>query len=412
MHYPVGGPRALCHAFATVIEQNGGRIVTQVPIASLVFEEGTAPKTQAPAGEGKTDDLIPPRCLGVKLADDRQIIVDPTKWKTHETAIVSMHGFVTTFIRLLPEDIRVLYKVPRGLPALSEQRPVFKIMFALDGNAKDLELSGADFYRLPGAALAHDEIDPVTGQVKPGDIGWIDDKEMSEPEITMDEVNKATTGNPQESLIPGTREKTPVAKRKPYKFETGVSYIHIAFPSAKDPSFESRHGKVSTCVVTIEADDDFVTFFDTKPKLYAIQKGKEGSGDLQRLIERVRKDLFENFPQIRGKVVHSELVGPVHRGLSHNPERFAAKGVRPTTPYPGLYVGGSDLTVESSSGAFVGGWLAANAVMQYTWMDYLFLHKNVTSDIIRHLEPPDVLEEEDLAVPPFQIETSSIKVED
>jgi hypothetical protein len=74
-----------------------------------------------------------------------------------------MHGFVTTFICLLPEYVRVKHKVPRDLPALSEHRPVFKVMFALDGSSRDLDVTGADFYRLPGAALAQDEIDPITG---------------------------------------------------------------------------------------------------------------------------------------------------------------------------------------------------------------------------------------------------------
>lgn len=410
MHYPIGGPRALCRALATIVEQHGGKIVTQVPISSLVFEEATGATT--PPVEGKETDLAPPRCIGVSLADKRQITVDPRKWKTHEPAIVSMYGFMTTFIRLLPEDIRLAYKVPRGLPALAEQRPVFKIMFALDGSAESLEITGADFYRLPGAALAQDEMDVATGQVKPGEIGWVDDDEV-ENEIKEEEINQdSTTENPQESMIRGKREKAGSNKRKRTKFETGSSYIQISFPSAKDPSFQSRHGNISTCVVTIEADDSFVTFFDTKPKLYAIQKGNGNSGDLQRLIERVRKDLFENFPQLRGKVLHSELLGPLHRGLSHNPERYAAKGVRPESPYPGLFVGGSDLTVESTSGAMVGGWLAANAVTGYTWMDYLFLQKNVTSDIVRHLEPSEVYENEDLAVPPFKIGTVPSKKEE
>jgi len=421
MHYPIGGPRALCHAFATVIEQNGGRIVTQVPIASLVFEGEALPELPPEnSSETKTEELVPPRCIGVKFSDHRQITVDPTKWKTHETAIVSMHGFVTTFIRLLPEDIRVRYKVPKGLPALSEQRPVFKIMFGLNGTAEDLELSGADYYRLPGAALAQDEIDPVTGQVKPGEMGWIDDEDDNnkdnEAEVTVAEVNKdpsTSTENPQESMMIGGGSRK---KKKRDKFDTGASYIHIAFPSAKDPSFESRHGKVTTCVVTIEADDDFVTAYDTKPKLFAVQKNAVGgttdktptSDLLQRLIDRVRKDLFDIFPQLKGKIVHSEILGPLHRGLSHTPERFAAKGVRPSTPYPGLYMGGSDLTVDSTSGAFVGGWLAANAVMKYTWMDYFVFSKDVTSDISRHLEPPDLMENEDLAVPtPFAVESCS-----
>jgi len=305
MHYPIGGPRALCHAFATVIEQNGGRVATQVPISSLIFEEKEPPRETRQTG-GKDEEETPPRCLGVKFADDRQIKLDPAAWRTHLPVVLSMHGFVTTFIRLLPEEVRVRYKVPRGLPALSEQRPVFKILFGLDGSATDLDLTGADYYRLPGAALAQDEIDPVTGEVRHGEIGWVGDNSGEEQGVKVDEVNEETKENPQES--PGgtraNRERSLPSNAKnkaTEKFETGASWVHIAFPSAKDPSFESRHGKVSTCVVTIEADDDFVTLFDTKPKLYAIQKGKEKSGDLQRLIERVRKELFETYPQLQGE---------------------------------------------------------------------------------------------------------------
>lgn len=105
-----------------------------------------------------------------------------------------------------------------------------------------------------------------------------------------------------------------------------------------------------------------------------------------------------SFPA--GKIEHVQIVGPLQRGLSHNPERYAAKGVRADSMYPGLFVGGSDLTVgESFSGSIVGGWLAANAVMGYSAIDLLFLRKNITSDISEYLEPPEVPDEPDLAVP-------------
>jgi hypothetical protein len=101
-----------------------------------------------------------------------------------------------------------------------------------------------------------------------------------------------------------------------------------------------------------------------------------------------------------GKIVSSQLVGPLYRGLSHNPQRYVAKGIRPESPYPGLFVGGSDLTVgDSFSGSIVGGWLAANAVMGYSAVDHLFLQKNITSDIVRFLEEPDIPEEDHVAVP-------------
>ena len=74
--------------------------------------------------------------------------------------------------------------------------------------------------------------------------------------------------------------------------------------------------------------------------------------------------------------------------------------MRPDTPYPGLFVGGSDLTVgESFAGSTVGGWLVANAVMGYSAIDHLFLKKNITSDIEQYLELPVVPDEPDVAVP-------------
>lgn len=126
----------------------------------------------------------------------------------------------------------------------------------------------------------------------------------------------------------------------------------------------------------------------------------------QKRLKRSEKYKFSPTSIYSGKIVHSQLLGPLHRGLSHNPERFAAKGVRPESPYPGLFVGGSDLTVESFNGSMVGGWLAANAVTGYNWVDYLFLQKNVTTDIVRYLDPPDVPDEEDLAVP-YQVPEES-----
>lgn len=101
-----------------------------------------------------------------------------------------------------------------------------------------------------------------------------------------------------------------------------------------------------------------------------------------------------------GKIAHSELRGPEQIGMSHNPERYAAKGVRVDTPYEGLYLGGADLTVGSSfSGEIVGGWLTANAVAGYGYVDHLFLQKNITSDLERFLEPPVHVDEDDVAVP-------------
>ena len=118
------------------------------------------------------------------------------------------------------------------------------------------------------------------------------------------------------------------------------------------------------------------------------------------LLERVTKDLLTTFPQLNSKIESCKMIGPERVGLSHTPQRYAAKGIRPETTYPGLFVGGSDLTVgDSFSAAMVGGWMACNAVLGYSFVDLCYLGKNVTDDLKQYLTCPEVTEEEDLAVP-------------
>jgi len=298
MHYPVGGPRALGHAWANVIEQSGGRVATGVPAIELIFDDSI--KVAAPKSEKKSaDEPQAPCCVGVQLANGQEVRFSPDRYNSKDTpVIVSMEGFIHTFIRLLPDDIRTTYKVPRGIPALSERRPVVHFLFALKGSASELNVTGADYYRLPGAAIAIDEADPVTGEIQFGDMGW---SEHDSDETTENDQAVADKTNTEEATKPS--EMRP-KKKSPFKFEAGKSWIRVAFPSAKDPSFEERHGKVTTCVVTIEADDDLVTPYDTKPKIFVIKKSSASSnGDLQRLSDRVKKDLFELYPQLEGKTI-------------------------------------------------------------------------------------------------------------
>uniref|UniRef100_A0A7S4RCC2 Uncharacterized protein n=1 Tax=Ditylum brightwellii TaxID=49249 RepID=A0A7S4RCC2_9STRA len=409
MSYPVGGPRALCHALASVVEQNGGRVLTGARWKEFVFDDTKNKESgkKKKKKEEEEDGGPKPHCVGIQLDDGRSVTVS-----SKGGSVISMLGMINTFVHKLPDDIRSQHGVPRGLPALTERRPLLRFIIGLSGTKDELSLTGADWYRVPNATVARDEIDPVTGQIKLGEIGYPSDNSVStgeeeendedKPSDDIDAIN--STADPDGGR--GKRKKTGTSEQKPRrtKFQTGQSWIKVSFPSAKDPSWEDRHGKISTCVVTIEADDDFVRLFETKPKIYSMIKS--GSGEAKRLMERVMKDLLENFPQLEGKIMVAEVVGPTGGTLSHNPERFAARGVRADTPYPGLYIGGSDLTVgESFSGSIVGSWLAANAVMGYGNIDHLYLGKNVTSDLQQFLEEPFLSKErngvvvEDLAVP-------------
>lgn len=69
-------------------------------------------------------------------------------------------------------------------------------------------------------------------------------------------------------------------------------------------------------------------------------------------------------------------------------------------------MGGADVTVgDSFSGSVAGAWLAANAVLDYSYIDQLYLRKNITSDLRQFLDEPSMAVErngeiiEDVAVP-------------
>ena len=420
MAYPVGGPRALCSALTSVVEQCGGRVVTGVALQELLFDDGdkgdqkkkktTANKGDDKAGADGGESSGPkPRCVGVRLQNGCEVTT-PTDGTG---AVVSTMGFIPTFLNLVPTAVRDEHGVPPGLPALSERRPHHKILIGLKGTKDDLSVTGADWYRLPNASLPVDEVDSATGQVKLGTIGG--GERTSESDTAAgDGQQSATEGEMTAETTTagggrGKRSKAPLPKAEGKasrcKFRPGESWMRVSFPSAKDPSWADRHGDVTTCVVTVEADDDFVRAFDTKPKIYSVLD-KAASVDGERFRDRVMKDLFENFPQLEGRVETVQMSGPYRPGARQDPARFAIKGNRPETTYPGLFVGGSELTVaDSFSGDVVSGWLVANAVVGYSLIDHVYLKKNITSDLRQFLDEPSEtierggVEVEDLAVP-------------
>jgi len=393
--YPVGGPRAVCKALESVVLQNGGKVLTGVDLKEFIFEEeendgDKAEERKKKSEPGKKGDVDKkdgeegkappaPQCIGVALASGREVRV------REDGAVISMLGFIPTFVMLLNDDIRTKHGVPRGLPALSERRPLLKVLVGLRGTADELSITGADWYRLPNACRAFDETNPSTGEIQLGEIGIgrgssvdsaNDGGDNGDPSASVDNADDIRASD--SAARRGKHSKKGSARRN--KFDTGVSWIKVSFPSAKDPSWHDRYDDISTCVITIEADDDFVTKFDSKPSIFS--NHKVGTENAERMKKRVLKDLYDNFPQLEGKVEFSKILGPIRAGLSHKPERYAAKGIRPETLYPGLFLGGSDLTVgDSFSGAIVGGWLAANAAMGYTFVDYLFLQKHIVSDL-------------------------------
>lgn len=418
--YPVGGPRALCSALATVLEQNGGRIVTGVHVNEFLFEMNSKGRNKAEIvmkNEDKGDDKMTnfkPKCVGVTLTDGRIISVG----NKEDGVVVSMLGFIDTFALRLPAKIRNIYGLPDGLHAQNERRPLLYFLYGLRGSSEELDITGADWYRLPNASLVNDEICQMTRNVKVGNISndllSSDNVETlklkgcdSEDEAGYSTLNsecstyltkRSTSGSCEFSNI----DNVSIGNKKvgDSVFVVGSSWMKISFPSAKDPSWIERHRHISTCVVTVEADDNFVTLLETQPKVY---RNKVFSSDeCKKLRDKVGKDFLDSFPQLKGRIMSINMYGPVRMGISHTPERYGAKGIRPKTIYPGLYVGGLDLTVgDSLSASILGGWMVANSVLGYNFFDYTYLDKNITTDILKSLrfEFSSELGKDDIAVP-------------
>ena len=314
LNYPVGGPRALCHALTSVIEQCGGRVVTSVALQELLVDDSKLGKKE----EGGSDKKLIPRCRGVRLENGMEVTTTPNG------SVISFLGFIPTFMHLLLQNTRTPDGVPMGLPALSERRPLMKVLVGIKGTKEELNITGADWYRLPNASVPRDELD-ADGQVRFGAIGVDDGTDEGEGKSLIESLTEdhseeesaasndaGKRGKRNKSGPPlTTASKTPPRK----KFTSGVSWMKVSFPSAKDPSWEERYGNLTTCVVTVEACDDFVKMFDTKPKMFSILKNT--GGEIERFQDRVLKDLMDAFPQIQRKQFVMTCFYPATLIISH-----------------------------------------------------------------------------------------------
>ncbi|MEM9456672.1 MAG: NAD(P)/FAD-dependent oxidoreductase [Myxococcota bacterium] len=147
---------------------------------------------------------------------------------------------------------------------------------------------------------------------------------------------------------------------------------YLSFPSAKDPDFSRRHpGRATVEVVTLAPYEWFSSWENERWK----KRGPDYDALKRKLSDRMLEALFEQCPQLRGKVDYQELSSPLSTrhfcnfsrgelyGLAHTPERFAQRWLRPKTPIPGLYLTGADISTAGVGGALFGGALTASAIL-------------------------------------------------
>jgi all-trans-retinol 13,14-reductase len=282
---------------------------------SARFAETIAPKIEAGGGLLLTNAPVREivveggAAVGVELDDGRVLRAD---------LVVSNAGALNTYDRLLPASERARIGFVSKLDALPPSAAHLSLYIGLNKTAAELELPKANYWLYP------DEYD----------------HDLNVERFMADES-----------------APLPVA--------------YISFPAAKDPDFERRHGHRSTIEIITLAPWERFAKWDDKPWR---KRGEDYEAYKAALSERLLEQLYRFEPQTREAIAYHELSTPLSTkhftayahgeiyGLTHEPERFEAKYLRPRTPVDGLYLTGQDVVTCGIGAALFSGYLTVSAI--------------------------------------------------
>ena len=249
------------------------------------------------------------KATGVKMADGKEILSD---------IVISNAGFANTYSKLIPSQNGS--RLGEYLKQVQPSAAHLSLYIGLQHTAKELNLPKANYWIYP------DNYD-------------------------HDENLRNYLGNPEAPL--------PVT--------------YISFPAAKDPDFENRFpGRSTIEVIGFAPYEWFAKWEGTQWH----HRGSDYETMKEQCTQRMLEQLYRFVPQVKGKIDHCELSTPLSTvnfvnypngeiyGLSHTPERFALKFLRPKTPVKNLYLTGQDIATCGVGGALMSGVLTASAILK------------------------------------------------
>ena len=282
---------------------------------SVRFAETIAPKITAAGGLLLTNAAVEEivveagNAVGVKLDDGRVLRAD---------VIISNAGAHLTYGRLLPATERAQIGFAPKLDRIQPSAGHVSLYVGLNKSAAELKLPKANYWIYPDD-YDHDAI--------------------------------------IERYLADESAPLPVA--------------YISFPGAKDPDFERRHpGKSTIEIITVAPWERFAKW-DDKPWR---NRGDDYDAYKAALSERLLENLYRFEPQTRGAIAYHELSTPLSTkhftayahgeiyGLSHDPDRFEAKYLRPRTPVGNLFLTGQDIVTCGVGAALFSGYLTVSAI--------------------------------------------------
>ncbi len=294
------------HYFAGGCYPVGGSARIAETMIPRLEEAGGVAVTNAPVEELVMEGG---KVVGVRMADDREI---------RAPLVVSNAGVLNTFGRLVPEDSRGQLGLGDAMDTLSPSASHISLYIGLNRTAADLKLPRANY--------------------------WI---------------------------YPDDYDHDAVVQRFVEDDDAPLPVVYISFPSAKDPDFERRHpGRSTIEIVTLAPWERFTQWADQPWR----RRDEDYQAYKDRLADRLLEQLFRFEPQVRDAIEHTELSTPLSTrhftayqqgeiyGLSHDPERFDQRFLRPRTPLKNLYLTGQDICTCGVGGALLSGFLTVSAI--------------------------------------------------
>eukprot|EP00736_Rhodelphis_marinus_P004457 Rmarinus@m.15973 len=169
-----------------------------------------------------------------------------------------------------------------------------------------------------------------------------------------------------------------------------ASFMFIASPSAKDPSYGKRFPGKNTLVCLTEAKIDWFKNFED------MESGKRGA-QYNALKEKIKEALLKcvdfYYPKVRKHIVYADVATPVTNqfylnsvagssyGLDHHPERYTTTNIGPGTEIDNLFLTGQDVATSGFAGALIAGMLTANAIQGYGAKEVLLENRHLIMDI-------------------------------